>query len=49
MGLHRWSWRVLCYAALMRDDYPPFRLDTGPNEPDDGPAPGSVGSEPLAA
>ena len=23
MGLHRWSWRVLCYAALMRDDYRP--------------------------
>ena len=49
MGLHRWSWRVLCYAALMRDDYPPFRLDAGPNEPDDGPVPGSVGSDPLAA
>jgi hypothetical protein len=33
MGLHRWGWRVLAYAALMRDEYPPFRLDTGPDDP----------------
>jgi hypothetical protein len=32
MGMHRWGWRVMAYAALMRDDYPPFRLDMGPDE-----------------
>ena len=33
MGLYRWSWRVVAYAALLRDEYPPFRLDMGPDEP----------------
>jgi hypothetical protein len=35
MGMHRWSWRVVAYAALMRDEYPPFRLDMGPDDPVD--------------
>jgi Domain of unknown function (DUF4389) len=32
IGINRWSMRVRAYASLLRDDYPPFRLDTGPRE-----------------
>jgi hypothetical protein len=33
MGLNRWGYRVVAYVSLMRDEYPPFRLDQGGDEP----------------
>jgi Domain of unknown function (DUF4389) len=33
IGIDRWAIRVRAYASLMRDEYPPFRLDMGPTEP----------------
>ena len=53
MGLQRWAYRVYAYAGLMRDEYPPFRLDMGGGQSDSSTPPATgpaapVPPEPLA-
>ncbi|MFF1879963.1 DUF4389 domain-containing protein [Pseudarthrobacter sp. NPDC058196] len=49
LGVDRWIYRVLVYTALMRDEYPPFRLDQGAGEPGLAPAAPAAGLPPAGA
>jgi Domain of unknown function (DUF4389) len=44
IGINRWAIRVRAYNSLLRDEYPPLRLDAGPHEPGQPPAPETAGS-----
>jgi hypothetical protein len=33
LGINRWGIRVRAYSSLLRDEYPPLRLDMGPRDP----------------
>jgi len=48
LGLNRWLYRVIVYTALMRDEYPPFRLDQGPLDPGSVPLRPAPSGSPVA-
>ncbi len=47
MGLLRWTIRVRVYASLMRDEYPPFRLDQGAREQNPPAPPAEEANQPA--
>jgi Domain of unknown function (DUF4389) len=49
VGIDRWVYRVMAYACLMTDTYPPFRLDGGGEDPSArGAAPDAISPKPAA-
>jgi hypothetical protein len=36
LGIVRWRYRVAAYVSLMRDEYPPFRMDLGNSQVGNG-------------